>query len=194
MGTFLTGVMTETKASTKNMANRKGSVDHLLNSSSQQQFDSPSPQSAGMMSFNFFVTQVPIDQLVIHAHGTSQAVTTQQKNRAAWKIKMELDRKIQDKQKKEKLDAVLKRQQHDQKRNVKELKKAHDEKMDKAQMFMKKQAKHERLQQLETYRKIEQDALMRDEKVKQANAIRLDEIKKNQEKARAKHERVKNWQ
>ena len=61
-------------------------------------------------------------------------------------------------------------------------------------MFMKKQAKHERLQQLETYKKIEEDALMRDEKVKQANAKRLEEIKRNQEKAKAKHDRVKNWQ
>jgi len=97
MGTFLTGVMTETKATSKNMANRKASVDVLHVTNSQQQFDSPSPQSAGMMSFNFFVTQVPIGQLVIHAHSTSQAVTAQQKDRAAWKIKMELDRKIQEK-------------------------------------------------------------------------------------------------
>ena len=35
---------------------------------------------------------------------------------------------------------------------------------------------------------------MRDEKIQQANAKRLAEIKKNQEKARAKHERVKTWQ
>jgi len=77
---------------------------------------------------------------------------------------------------------------------VKELKKAHDDKMDKAQTFMKKQAKHDRLQQLETYRKIEEDTLMRDEKIKQANAKRIEEIKVNQEKARTKHERVKTWQ
>ena len=132
MGTFLTGVITETKASTKHMANRKGSVD-LLNNSSQPYLDSPSPQSANnMMSFNFFVTQVPIDQLVMHAHSTSSAVTRQQKDRAAFKINMELNRKITQKNQQEKLERVLKTQRHLQKTSINDLKKHHKEKMDNA--------------------------------------------------------------
>ena len=63
MGTFLT----ETKASTKVMftpANRRSSQNELeKNQTSQPSLgESPSPSSANnMMSFNFFVTQVPIE-------------------------------------------------------------------------------------------------------------------------------------
>ena len=68
MGTFLTGVATDTKASTKQISARKGSQGELYKDGSQPSMRTPSPTAGNMMSFNFFVTHVPIDQLVTHAH------------------------------------------------------------------------------------------------------------------------------
>lgn len=59
------------------------------------------------MSFNFFVTNVPIEQLVSHANIQSARTTNIQKSRAAWKIDGELKRKVKENKSKERLDKVL---------------------------------------------------------------------------------------
>lgn len=114
------------------------------------------------MSFNFFVTQVPIEQLVTHAHSQSARITAIQKTRAAWKIDNELKRQIKDKKQKERLDKVLNSNKLQQKQRVEDVHNSHQEKMDAVTAFQKKKQKEERKNQLETYKKIEQDAIYRD--------------------------------
>ena len=65
--------------------------------------------------------------------------------------------------------------------------------MDAVTAFQKKKQKEERKNQLDTYKKIEQDAIYRDQKIAEVNAKRLAEIKAGIEKQKRKQERVREF-
>ena len=135
-----------------------------------------------MMSFNFFVTNVPIEQLVSHAHIQSARTTTIQKNRAAWKIDSELKRKVKENKSKERLDKVLRSNAAHLKKRVEDVHNSHKEKMEAIEMFQKKREYQEKRTQIETYKKLEADSAMRDQRLAEVNAKRLAEIKAGIEK------------
>ena len=66
--------------------------------------------------------------------------------------------------------------------------------MDAVTAFQKKKQKEERKNQIDTYRKIEQDAIFRDQKIAEVNAKRLAEIKAGIEKQKMKQQRVREHQ
>lgn len=85
--------------------------------------NSPQQNSNSMLvSFNF-LTQVPIEEFVIQEHSKASKLSARLKTNASMKIERELERKIEDKKQRARLDKVLAAADLKLKLDVQELKK-----------------------------------------------------------------------
>lgn len=75
-----------------------------------------------LVSFNF-LTQVPIEEFVIQEHSKASKLSARLKTNASMKIERELERKIEDKKQRARLDKVLAAADLKLKLDVQELKK-----------------------------------------------------------------------
>lgn len=106
-----------------------------------------SPVSAGqtaLVSFNF-LTQVPIEEFVINENAKASKLSARMKSNASIKIERELQRKIEEKKQRARLDKVLAAAQLKLKTDVEILKKREQEKRDKVDEVLERKRKQERL-------------------------------------------------
>ena len=144
-----------------------------------------------MMSFNFFVTHVPIEQLVNHAHIQSARTSNIQKSRATWKIDNELKRRVKENKSKDRLEKVLRTNAANLKKRVDDVHNSHKEKMEAIEQFQKKQEFQMRKKQKETDERRKKETEMRDQRLAEVNAKRLAEIKAGIDRMKKNQERVK---
>ena len=105
-----------------------------------------SPNSNSMLvSFNF-LTQVPIEEFVIQEHSKASKLSARLKTNASIKIERELERKIEEKKQRARLDKVLAAADLKMKTDVKELKMKEEAKREKVHAVLEAMKRKERIQ------------------------------------------------